>query len=372
MVNIASGIARLDIKLDDGAVTKRQRQAPLAEYASFTWMMHLTDCDGDDMMGISKAFQAAFESPSTFCWVEACLTFQPDSILRLLAGLEEAIEYVSGLTLDHWPEREPSCVFFTGWCYALRDTFEEYGSILSHSPWESHFLDLQTAFSKIGQFYKRYGDTPHRDITRYIDGYDPPLSYRPEPRADQQLQQTHDSRFQNEPIFFIHDERRRLYFWGYQYIDQNAKLFVQNAITGQRLPPAVKLRGEADREGRLVSYGLSPSGEHVVLVYRTHPKKDEYTLELGRTLTLIWQINEELRFTKRLRNEPWAKISISYECESRLGLTINTSIIFLDGGYCFTPIGETHLATGRRRPLSDLLPKHMDPTYVSASGSFFS
>lgn len=369
MVEIASGIARLDIKLDDGAVTKRQCRAPLAEYASFAWMMHLTDCDGVDMMGISKAFQAAFESPSTFCWVEVCLTFQPDSIIRLLAGLEEAIEYVSGLTLDHWPEREPSCVFFTGWCYALRDIFEEYGSILSHRPWESHFLDLQTAFSRIGQFYKRYGDTPHRDITRYIDGYDPPRSYRPKPRADQQLQQTHDSRLHDERIFFIHDERRRLYFRGDHYTDQNARLFVQNAITGQRLPPTVKLNGDADRTGILASYGLSPSGEYIVLVYKPYARK--WAAE-GRNLTLIWQINEELKFTKRLRSEPWAKIIFSHECELGLFVTTATSIVFLDGGYCLTPSGEIHLASGSRRPLSDLLPKQFDSPNMVVLGSFFS
>ena len=368
MVDLATGVARLDIKLDDGAVTKRQRQVPLAEYASFTWMMHLTDCDGVDMVGISKAFQAAFESPSTFCWIEACLAFQPDSVLRLLAGLEEAIEYVSGLNPNHWPETEPSCVFFTGWCCGLRDIFEEYGSILSHRPWESHFLDFQTAFSRIGQFYKRYGDTPHRDITRYIDGYDPPRSCRPKPRADQQLQQTHDSRLHDEGFFFIHDERRRLYFWGDQHIGQYARLFVQNTITGQRLPPAVKLNGDADRTGSLANYGLSPSGEYIVLEYKIDARNGAI-----RRLTFIWQINEELKFTKRLRGEPWAKISFSHECESGLPRwTGSNNIVFLDGNYCLTPSGEIHLASGSRRPLSDLLPKHLGSTTMYLSGSSFS
>ena len=98
------------------------------------------------MKDIFRAFQETFESPSTFCWVEACMTFQPDSVLRLLAGLEEAIEYVSGLTPDYWPERDHSCIFFNDWCHALQAIFEEYGSILSHRPWEVHFLGLQKTF----------------------------------------------------------------------------------------------------------------------------------------------------------------------------------------------------------------------------------
>ena len=363
MVDLAPGIARLDIKLEDGAVTKRQRKAPLAEYASFTWMMHLIECDGVDMMGISKAFQATFESPSTFCWVEACLTFQPDSILGLLAGLEEAIEYVSGLTPDLWPEREPSCVFFRDWCHVIQRIFVEYGSILSHHPWEIYFLDLKKVFSAMGQLYKKHGETPRRNIIRYINGYDSPRAWRSEPRGDQQLQ--HESQFY-PGIFFIHDERRRLYFWGDQTVYlNNTRLFVQNAVTGQRLPPAVNLNGGADREASLASYGISPSGEYIVLVYNIF-------FGSRGSLTLIWQINEGLKFTKRLRSEPWAKICFSHECEIRLSTITAKNVVFLDGGYCLTPSGEIHLASGNRRPLFDLLPKHSKSTDKDMFGSFFS
>ena len=362
MVDIASGTARLDIKLDDKAVTKRQRQAPLAEYASFTWMTHLTECDGVDMKGISKAFQETFESPSTFCWVEACMTFQPDSVLRLLAGLEEAIEYVSGLNYNYWPESEHSCIFFNDWCHALQGIFEEYGSILSHRPWEVHFLGFQRTFLRIGQLYNKYGDTSRRDIIRYIDGYNSPRSCRPKPRADQQLLQ--DSEAYTQDIYFIHDEQRRLYFWGYRYTKlNNIRLFAQNAVTGQRLPPAVKLDGGANQWGYLATYGLSPSGEYIVLVYNV---VDE------RSLTLVWQINEGLKFTRRLRSEPWAKICFSHECESSLFASTATNVVFLGGGYCLTPSGKINLASNNRRPLSDLLPRHFDPPKIGVWGSFFS
>ena len=367
MVDSTPGIARLDIKLDNEAVMQRQRQAPLTEYASLTWMMHLTECDGVHMIGVSKAFRAAFESPSTFNWVEACMTFQPDSVLRLLVGLEEAIEYVSGLSPDHWPKRELSCVFFTNWCYTLRDIFEEYGSILSYSPFEVHFLDLRNSFSRIGQLYEKYGDTPRRDVTRYIDGYNSPRSCRPDPRADKRLQQDVQRRSMlDNDRFFIHDERRRLYFWGYRTIDlNNLQLFVQNAITGQRLPPGVKLDGEAGRLGHLGSYGLSPSGEYIVVVYWNV----EFT---GRRLTLIWQINEELRFKKRLRSEPWAKISFSHQCGIELFQPTAISVVFLDDGYCLTPSGKIHLASGSRRPLFDHLSKHFDSASPDVMDSFYS
>ena len=372
MVDLAPGIARLDIKLDNGAVMQRQRQAPLAEYASLTWMMHLTECDGVHMIGVSKAFRAAFESPSTFNWVEAYMTFQPDSVLRLLVGLEEAIEYVSGLSPDFWSEREPSCVFFTDWCYTLRDIFEEYGSVLSHRPWEVHFLDLRNSFSRIGQLYEKYGDTPRRDITRYIDGYNPPRSCRPGPRADRRLQQdVQGRRTFDTNMFFIHDERRKIYFWGHYRIDlNNVRLFVQNAITGQRLPPAVKLDGEAGREGFLSSYGLDPSGEYIIVVYQTSVKNAKFSD--GRILTLIWQINEELRFTKRLRSEPWARIGFSHESQIGPLETTSNSVVFLDDGYCLTPSGEIHLASSSRRPLFNHLSNHLDSASPDILGSFFS
>ena len=368
MVDLAAGIARLDIELDDEAIMQRQCQAPLAEYASLTWMMHLTEYDGIHLLGVSRAFQAAFESPSTFNWVEACMTFQPDNVLRILVGLEEVIEYVSGLSPDHWLEREPSCHFFTNWCYTLRDIFEEYGSILSRRPWEVHFLDLRNSFSRVGQLYERYGDTPRRDTTRYIDGYDSPRSCRPGPPAERGLQQDQGRRMD---IFFIHDERRGLYFWGYRRTGlNNVRLFVQNAITGQRLPPAVKLDGRAGRLGYLDSYGLSPSGEYIVLVYMTFVKAPDLTD--GRSLTLIWQINEELRFKKRLRSEPWAKISFSHQGEIGLFRTTSQNVVFLGGGYCLTPCGEIHLASSSRRPLFDGLLKDFDPADTNVLGSFYS
>ena len=372
MIDLGPGIARLDIKLNNGAVVQRRRQAPLAEYASLTWIMHLTECDGVQMVGVSKAFQAAFESPSTFNWIEACIAFQPDSLLRLLVGLEEAIEYVSGLSPDHWPEREPCCRFFTDWCCTLREVFEEYGSILSHRPWEVHFLDLRNLFYRFEQLYDKYGDTPRRDSTRYIDGYDPPHSSRPGPRADRRLQQDVQSRSTlNTDIFFIHDERRRVYFWGYRSVDlNNVQLFVENAITGQRLPPAVKLDGEAGEEGYLRSYGLSPSGEYIVVVYLVIPRNPDFTD--NRSLTLVWQLNGELRFKKRLRSEPWAKISLSHQSKTVLSGATAQSVAFLDGGHCVTSSGEIHLASGSRRPLFDDLSKYVDSGDKSICGSFYS
>ena len=372
MVDLAPGIARLDITLDDGAVMQRQRQAPLAKYAILTLIIHLTECDGVHMTRVSKAFQAAFESSSTFNWVEACMTFQPDSVLRLLVGLEEAIEYVSSLSPDQWPEREPSCHFFIDWCYTLRGIFEEYGSILTHRPWEVHFLDFRNGFSRMGQFYEKYGDTPRRDITQYIDGYDSPRSCRPSARADRRLQQDVQRGLPFNPhIFFIHDERRRLYLWGHYSTDLNSvRLFVQNAITGQRLPPAVWLDGDAGQEGYLNCYGLSPSGEYIVVVYWIRAK-DVSSGDQGR-LTLIWQISEELRFTKRLRSEPWARISFSHQSQIEQAQLATIGVIFLDGGYCLTPSGVIHLASGSQQPLFGGLLKNFDPGDMNIQGLFYS
>ena len=368
IVSIDSRTARLDIKLDVEAVIQRQRQAPLAEYASLTWMLHLTECDRVQMIGVSKAFQETFDSPSTFYWVETCMTSQSGSVLHLLVGLEEVIDYVSGLGPDHWPESEASCVFFANWCYALRNVFEEYGSVLSHRPWEVHFLDLQSSFSRIRKFYKKFGDTSRRETTLRITGYRSPRSCRPEAQAHTRLRQDvqRGHSFNTSSIFFIHDERRRLYFWGESSIDlSNTRLFVQNATTGQRLPPAVKLDGEAGRYGHLFSCGLSPSGEYIVVEYLTEAKNARYSL------TLIWQINEEMRFKSRMRSEPWARIIFSHQCESGFFATDTESTVFLDGGYCLTACGEIHLASRSRRPLLDRLSGH-SVSDESVHGTFYS
>ena len=114
------------------------------------------------------------------------------------------------------------------------------------------------------------------------------------------------------------------------------------------------------------SCGQSPSGEYIVVVYSTFSKNAGFMD--GHNLTLIWKVNAEVRFKRRMRNEPWAKIIFSHECEVEGFQTTGTSVVFLDGGYCLTPSGEIHLASGCRRPLLDrFVPNKMD-----VLGSFFS
>lgn len=343
-LSLGPGVARLDIKLDGEAVTQRQRKAPLMEYACLTWMMHLIECDAAQMIGVSKAFKETFESPSTFNWIEACMTFQPDSVLHLLAGLEEIVDYVAGLSPDHWSESESNCVFFTDWCHALQIVFEEYGSTLSRRPWEIHYLDLQGFFSEFGELYEQFDDTSRRDSTIRINGYKSPRSCQPEAQAYSRLRRdVHGGHSYEDSIFFMHDERRRLYFWGNGFVDlSNVRLFVQNATTGQRLPPAVRLDSEAGQTGQVESYGLSPSGEYIVTVYSTSG---------ANYLTLIWQINEDMSFKRRMRSQPWARIIFCHQYATEIFNTTAESVAFTDDGHCLTPSGEIHLASGTRRPL---------------------
>ena len=371
IVRLDPGTARLDIELDVEAVIQRRFQAPLVEYASLTWMMHLTECDGAQMISLAKAFEKTFNSPSTFYWVEACMAFQPDSVLHLLAGLEEVVDHVSSLGLDLWPESEASCVFFTGWCYALRNVFEEHGLILSHRPWEVYFLDLQSSFSQIGQLYKQFGDTSRRDTTLRIAGYKSPRLCPPRAEAHTQLQQDMQGPSYEKSFFFVHDERRGLYLWGETFIDlSNVRLFVQNATTGQRLPPAVNFHGEKGRQGLVSSYGLSPSGDYVVVVYSTMAKNS--SSRDGLYLTMIWQISDELTFKRRMRSEPWAKIIFIHQYKTSLFLDTNMLVVFTDSGHCLTPSGEIHLASGSRRPLLDRLSNRSVPDESTILGSFYS
>ena len=292
--------------------------------------------------------------------------------MHLLAGLEEVIDHVSSLGLDHWPESEPSCVFFTGWCHALRNVFDEHGLTLSRRPWEIHFLDLQTSFSHIGQLYKQFGDTSRRDTTLRIDGYKSPRLCRPKAEAHTQLQQDMQGGPSYEKsIFFMHDERRRLYLWGDTFIDlSDVRLYVQNATTGQRLPPAVNYHGETSRQGLVSSYGLSPSGEYVVVVYSIKAKNSRGFLDLY--LTMVWQLSEELTFKRRMRSEPWARIVFSHQCEIKQFLTTNINVVFTDSDHCLTPSGEIYLTSGSRRPLPDRLSNRSVSEESTILGSFYS
>ena len=266
--------------------------------------------------------------------------------------------------------------FLKAWCLALKQLFEAYGATLAKRPWEVYFLDLRSLFAHVDGFCDPYGNAHLRDVTKVIDGYQNPQPPQITPLPQYQLgQNVLGSTFAYDEIFFIHDEVRNVYFWGATWIKLgHQSLYAQHALTGQRLAPSVDLSADADYEGYLVSYAMSPDGKFIALVYDKRlirPKNEDFPDDKGQ-LTVIWQIEERLIFTRRMHSEPWARIVFNRYSNNDLFSSDGRYVVFSDDGHCFSPSGDIDLTSGSVRPLREGLdPSAEDPT-CHVNGSFFS
>lgn len=310
------------------------------------------------------------------------MAWQPDSTFRLLVGFDEIRDWLSDYEWTARPLHETSLQFLAGWCAAMQRLFEEYGAVLARRPWEIYLIDLRDIFcvdrnvfdgDGLERFYEDYGLTSLREADMYLDKYQSsrPLQDKKPPHL--QLQQIHryGSDPANEGIFLVHDERQDVYIWGCTEIRANNQcLFVQHSQTGQRLPPAVDFSGDPDEDYQLINHEMSPDGRHLALVYCT-AWSEINALSDGHLLTVIWRIDENLSFKRRMNCEPWAKVVFSHVSIIGLSTAQSRAAIFMDNRKCVTLSGMLDLRTGQRQPFPEGL-IHQVASQMMASRVFFS
>ena len=345
ILNVKNETARMDFQILPPIVESLRDELPLAEYACFSWLAHLIECERKQVQGIAKIFWQAFSNPATFHWCELCMTFQPESVERLLIGMDELNDWILTAKPEYWHERDASCQFLSAWCLALRTLFEDFGPVLSRRPWEIHFLDLRMVFSDLEDFYQNNSHMAKRDTNVSLEESklgSPPGLFQSEPRV--QLRQGVESgAFRSDEIFFLHDEAHDLYFWGQRGTSLlNLTLNVQHSVTGQRLPPSIGIV-EGDNENALVECcTMSSDGQFIALVFHvSSAREDDTSLKSNDSsqrgpLTIIWKISENLDFSRRMISESWARVIYSHFSDPETLTPTSKGIAFVDG-YCFTP-----------------------------------
>ena len=358
LVDLKSEAKHIDWGLDTDALDHRQAQAPLLQYASFSWLMHLIECKLDDLLEVILECERTFNTPTTFSWVETCMTFQPDSTLRLLLGLNEVRDRFCGSNQDPWSPQEAGSQFLGSWCTAMSRVFEEYGAILAQRPWEIYFIDLcdiLSADSSLQMLWQEHGETPSVEKVLYLNGYRDPRPQQEKSQPHLELQKSlHVSSLSPVPVFLVHDEGRNVYIWGEARIVENSCwIAVQHDSTGQRLPPATGSIGGSDRTWWLFDREISPNGMYLALFYEAERNPPELFVERC-CLTLVWQIDENVSFRRRMNCEPWARVIFGHAFNSKLLWRHQSrAIIFSDDHRCNTPSGMLDLSTGNRKPLPD-------------------
>ena len=349
LIDLRSDIPQIDWALDSGALKRCQTQAPLLEYACFSWLAHMIDCKPDDLLKITSAFKDTFNSSATFSWVETCMAFQPDGTLRLLVGVDEVRNSISDSGQNLQPQQDVSSHFLANWCHVMSRVFEQYGAILARRPWEIYLIDLCDIFSSESstrKLWKEYGETSLRAIDVRLNGYRPLRPPHEVSPPHLQLQKSLQS--DSFSVFLVHVQRQNVYVWGETEIQgDNHRIFVQHDKTGQRLPPAEYFGGESGQHWHLDDHALSPNGRHLVMYYMGYSSGSNS----WRGLTIAWRINEDIGFKGRMNRESWARVVSSHKSEKVFWVQRVRAVTFEDDNCCVTPCGRLNILTNSTEPL---------------------
>ena len=371
LVDLASKTPQIDWVIDPGALERSQARAPLLEYAIFSWLVHLVDCELGDLPNITPTFQKTFSSPATFSWVETCMASQPNSLLRLLVGIGEVRDWLydssQGLQLQ---QDEASGQFLASWCIAMSRILEEYGAVLVRRPWQIYLIDLYDIFGvdpNLRKLWQKYGETPLREKELHLDGYRPFRPQQGKSKPHLQLQKNSQIGHPGNRLgFLVHNEAQNLYIWGGDLIERESHcIYVQHDTTGQRLPPAEDLSLNPGPIWSPVDANLSPNGGYLVIFYSEFSDGSDVDFSGDRGLTVAWRISEDISFKRRMNCEPWARVIFSHTSNFT---PFYSAIKFQDEHCCFTPIGTLDLLTATRRALPDSVTNWLG----SCSGLFYS
>ena len=371
LVDLESKDPHIDWALDPSALERCRARAPLLEYATFSWLVHMIECKFDDLDEIVPTFQRTFGSSTTFSWIEMCMVSQPDSALRLSVGISDVHDWLYDPHQDLRLQQKTSAQFLVSWCTVVSCVFEEYGAVLARRPWQVYLIDLHDVFSVdpvLRELWQKYGKTSLREKDLRLNVYQASRPQQEHSKPHLQLQkpfQTQHSNSFESSVFLVHNEAQDLYFWGEIEIKSDShRIYVQHDKTGRRLPPAEDLNLEPGQSWRLIDYELSPSGEYLVLFYRS---KDVFE---SRNLTVAWRIIKNINFKRRMSCEPWARV-IFRHMSNFMANDYSKAIMFQNDHSCITPIGTLDLLTGIRRPLPDPITEWIgmaDGLFYSRSG----
>lgn len=363
------GSERLSEKMDELRAMKlsdRLKQSPFTEYASFDWLIHLVDCEGVSGDIIVEAFQGAFDSKATFCWIEMCLTLDRSSFHRICLGLGNIIEWADD-NMQYAPRSINKYTYLKNWCSTILHVIDDMGSALH--PEDIYFLDFSEAFRSngLGRTYDNHGHFVAREIRTFFGDSQSHLAVQAHtsPRKPLQLR-TASSRFG----IFIYDHTRRVLITADDLDKDNHEvLHVQDVKTGRRLPSVVDL--EESFSGRIASSTMSNDGKYLGIVY------------VGRfgnenILTSIWQIDFNLEFKKSMRSGSWARKVLSIQ--SNKNACVDAPIVYGDDEYFYSPVGRIHPASSTVDPFPFLVPRVaygiwdsmvLDRAYFSTKGDLF-
>ena len=342
----------IDVEDDALDLSRLYSKDPFLEYACFSWMVHLIDCVNMEALEASRSFYHTFSSPSTFGWIESCMTLQSESVARLLISLEDVRDWVDNLQSDAAFAEDTIFSFVSRWCITMEQVLKEYNPVIKQRPAEIYYLDLAPIFTLHGltDMYEEHGGLMRRDKCQRFHSDKIPRPVRKEVPPERQLKSSFASKLPQGVL--LYESIRDIYIWIFAYPRHGQELlFAQSASSGRRLPPLNGPENALDDDELCVpymlSYAMSEDGKYLGTVYRDYH-------DSIRLWIVIWEIESTLNFTRRMQALPWARVfhSSTIEEQSSAHLWSNPCITF-DHAVCYTPNGLVPTASGAESLFQD-------------------
>ena len=141
----------------------------------------------------------------------------------------------------------------------------------------------------------------------------------------------------------LYEPNRDIYITGFSELRQGqVLLFAQSASSGRQLPPLIHQENALDEFScpGVIDYAMSEDGRYLGVIY----------VNLGlekKNLTLIWEIESTLNFTRRMQAFPWARVIHSSRIDKRSYTHLWYShYVAFDQGVCYTPNGLVRTDSG--------------------------
>jgi hypothetical protein len=340
--------------------------APFIDYAVTFWMFHLAGSEGQDNLKLSKQFCKTFNSSSTFCWIETYLALHPSHLPDLVMFLDATRKWAMTLTQNCLPHRDSSFSFMIDWCVAMEQVLQEYGRALVLRPSQIHHLNLGFAFStgRLAEMYETFGNINAREESSRFQIHHH-LRQPPKELPSSRRLQGNFGQVRESPNLFLYDSRRDIYILSPRVEDsREIALFVQSATSGNQLRP---VKCEIDLEAAstlrkmdVMAYDMSKDGKFLLIIVGFY---EESPLWHESCLTLIWQVEEDLDFSKGLYAGPWACLKFKCVSDYFIRWQHRMCIAFRSDGVFCTPAGLIDSALKTVSPTSADILKILAKSY---------
>lgn len=282
-------------------------ESPFLEYACFSWLNHLLECTSIDALEVSRSVFSTFSSPSTFGWIESCLVLQPDSVDRLLVGLEDVHDWIDDLQSMGIQPEESDFLLVWKWCATMEQVLEEYSPVIKMRTAEVYYLDLALAFAthELPGLYEKYGSLIKREKCSRFPIDRNPRPARKKAPSNRQLHQTSGA-LPEWLGLLVYEANRDIFIWSNLLAENHQRvLFAQSASNGKRLPPVIAPRSWQDLGPNTIihDYAMSKDCRYLAIVY-SHPNGPIKSTLMSIS---IWEIEVNLDFTRRMQASSWAR-----------------------------------------------------------------